>query len=61
MSIYEHDTVVITTEYLGCWRDSKSDRIMDVVESDASMTNDVSIFPPVLLDAQVFRARGEQV
>ncbi|CAM9539704.1 unnamed protein product, partial [Laminaria digitata] len=42
ISVYEYSTVVVTpAQYLGCWRDSQSARVMDVVESDSrSMTND---------------------
>ncbi|CAM9976052.1 unnamed protein product, partial [Laminaria digitata] len=40
ISVYDCKT---DREFLGCWRDSKSARIMDVVESNAaSMTNEVS-------------------
>ncbi|CAM9713152.1 unnamed protein product, partial [Laminaria digitata] len=44
ISVYEYETVEQpSSEFLGCWRDSQSARIMDVVESDArSMTNEVS-------------------
>ena len=46
ISVYEYNTDVTPPESLGCWADTKSDRIMDVVQSSSSMTNDVSSFPP---------------
>lgn len=61
MSVYEHDTAFAPTEYLGCWEDSRGDRIMDVVESDAFMTNNVSVYPILESDTQAVRARHQQV
>lgn len=42
ISVYAYDTVPTLPQYLGCWQDSRRNRIMDVVQSDSSMTNDVS-------------------
>lgn len=45
ISIYEHEyeSVAPPLGYLGCWEDSGSDRIMNVVEIDGSMTTEVRI------------------
>lgn len=43
ISVYEYtSTVDSSSEYLGCWGDFGHGRIMDVVQSDSSMTNEVS-------------------
>lgn len=46
ISVYEFvDTVDIEPENLGCWRDTRNDRIMEFEQSDSSMTNEVSRSP----------------
>ena len=46
ITVYEfEDTVVTEPEFLGCWTDARDARIMDVVETDSSMTNEVSCLP----------------
>ena len=47
INVFEHDTAAPPPGYLGCWKDSAGDRIMDIVESSSSMTNDVSTYSPV--------------
>lgn len=46
ISVYQY--IVLEPEFLGCWTDSKSNRIMDTVQSSNAMTNDVSWFPLTL-------------
>ncbi|CAN0265438.1 unnamed protein product, partial [Laminaria digitata] len=42
ISVYESNTDATRPGYLGCWADSKSNRIMTYMQSRSSMTNDVS-------------------
>ncbi|CAN0411376.1 unnamed protein product, partial [Laminaria digitata] len=42
INAYELHVVEPEPVHLGCWGDSGSGRIMQTVQSDASMTNDVS-------------------
>ena len=44
ISVYEYVTVT-PPEFLGCWTDTRNGRIMDVMQSDPSMTNEVSCLP----------------
>lgn len=54
ISAYENDLFETPPGYLGCWQDSRSNRVMDVVQSDSSMTNDVRRFPLVALKEETF-------